>query len=303
MRVIITGGSGVIGSELAKNLIGDGNEVIVLSRFPERRQGNSPLGIQFVKWDGSTAEGWGNLADGADVIVNLAGENIGAGRWTNERKRRIIESRKSAGKAVVDAVEKATKKPSLVIQISGVDYYGIHGDKEITENHPVGETFLSETCEAWENATLRVEDYGVRRVVCRSAVVLTLKGGALPRLLLPFRFFVGGPLGRGNQWFSWVHIHDQISALRWFISTPSSSGVYNLCAPDPLQNKMLAKKIGTVMRRPSLIPVPAFVIRLIFGEMAMTVLGGQRVMPQRLEKEGFNFTFPKIEMALIDLLG
>jgi uncharacterized protein len=303
MRLIITGGTGVIGSELAEAMIYEGHEVIVLSRNPDRNLENMPSGLRLVKWDGMTSEGWSDLADGADVIVNLAGENIGSGRWTKDRKRKLVESRIKAGNAVVEAVNKARKKPSLVIQISGVDYYGVQDKEKITENAPAGNTFLSETCKLWEDSTKEVEEFGIRRVICRSAVVLTLKGGAFPRILLPFRLFVGGPLGDGKQWFSWIHIHDQISAMRWFISTPTASGIYNLCAPNPLQNKELAKTLGTVMGRPSLIPVPALVIRLIFGEMAMTVLGGQRVIPQRLEEEGFTFTFPDIKMALRDLVG
>jgi hypothetical protein len=303
MRIIITGGTGFIGTELAASLIQDGHEVIALSRDPDRQRTVMHANVHLVKWDARTAAGWGDLADGADAIVNLAGENIGAGRWTRQRKQAIIQSRFDAGKAVVEAVANASSKPGVVIQSSGVDYYGIHAEEIITEEHPPGDNFLSETCRIWEEATFPIEKLGVRRVVYRGAVVLSLEGGALSRILLPYRFFAGGPLGSGNQWFSWIHIQDQIAAMRFLIENSHSSGVYNLCSPYPLQNKDLARTIGRVMGRPSIFPVPAFAIRLIFGEMAMTVLGGQRVIPQKLLKDGFNFTFPEVEQALHELVG
>jgi len=302
MKVIITGGTGLIGKALCADLVRDGHEVIALSRDPAHTTEQLPVGIRLEKWDGRTAQGWGRLADGADAIVNLAGENIGAGRWTAARKQRIISSRVQAGAAIVEAVAQAHYKPRLVIQSSGVDYYGVHGAETLTEDQPSGSGFLSETCQVWEDSTLPVEQYGVRRVIYRGAVVLAMQGGAFPRILAPFRFFVGGPLGGGQQWFSWIHLRDQVNGLRFFIQNPDASGVYNLAAPNPLQNRNLAKAIGKAMRRPAFFPVPAFMIRLLFGEMAITVLGGQRVIPARLEKEGFQFSFPQIEPALRDLL-
>lgn len=303
MKVIITGGTGLVGTELTADLIRDGHEVIILSRAPETYGKKQLQGIRVEKWDAKTADGWGHLADGADVIVNLAGANVGEGRWTPERKKIIIDSRVNAGKAVVEAVSKARQKPALVIQSSGVDYYGVHGEEMINENHPKGEGFLSDVTQVWEDATLPVEEFGVRRVVYRGAPVLSLKGGAFPRILLPFRLFAGGPLGSGKQWFSWIHMRDQIAALRFFIDHPETSGVYNVSAPVPIQNRELARTIGSVMKRPAFFPVPAFMIRLLFGEMAVTVLGGQRVIPDRLEKAGFHFMFPKIEQAVQDLVG
>jgi len=303
MKIIITGGTGLIGKALAADLLRDGHEVIALSRSPAQSSELLPAGIRLEKWDGRTAQGWGPLADGADAIVNLAGENIGAGRWTAARKQRIVSSRVQAGAAIVAAVAQAKNKPGLVIQSSGVDYYGVHGAETLAEDQPAGSGFLSETCQVWEDSTLPVEQYGVRRVVYRGAVVLAMQGGAFPRILLPFRFFAGGPLGGGKQWFSWVHLQDQVAGLRFFIENQEASGVYNLAAPGAVQNRTLAKTIGKVMRRPAFFPVPAFMIRLLFGEMAVTVLGGQRVIPARLEQDGFRFSFPQIEPALRDLLS
>ncbi|MCC6956760.1 MAG: TIGR01777 family oxidoreductase [Anaerolineales bacterium] len=303
MRIIITGGTGLVGTALAVDLLKDGHEVILLSRDPDRHAQKSPQGARVVKWDARSAEGWGHLAEGADAIINLAGANIGEGRWTAERKKIIVESRENAGKAVTQAVAGAKQKPGLVVQSSGVDFYGVHGEEKITESDHAGEGFLSQVTRAWEESTRPVEDYSVRRVVYRGAVVLAMQGGALPRILLPFRLFAGGPLGSGRQWFSWVHIKDQVAALRFFIEHPETTGVYNVSAPNPVQNKELARAIGKVMHRPGFIPVPAFVIRLLFGEMSVTVLGGQRVLPDRLQKASFSFDFQTIEQALQDLLA
>lgn len=307
MRIIMSGGTGLIGAALAKalaaDLLNDRNEVILLSRDPDRHVGRAPAGARLVKWDAQSAAGWGHLAEGANAIVNLAGANLSEGRWSEGRKKIIIESREKAGQAVVEAVAQAKQKPKLVIQPSGVDFYGVHGAEKLTEIDESGAGYLSEVTKVWEESTLPVESFGVRRVVYRGAVVLARQGGALPKILLPFRFFVGGRLGSGEQWFSWVHLKDQVAAMRFFIENPETSGVYNLSSPNPVQNKELARTIGKVMRRPAFIPAPAFAIRLMFGEMAITVLGGQRVLPDRLQKAGFNFSYPTIEQALGDLLG
>lgn len=301
MRVIITGGTGLIGRALAASLAGDGHEVIVLSR-DSRRHTDLPAGVQVERWDGRTAAGWGPLADGADAIVNLAGENIGAARWTAERKERIRRSRLDAGRAVVEAVAAAGRKPRVVIQASAVGYYGPRGDEELSEEAPPGEDFLALLCVEWEASTAAVEAQGVRRAVIRSGLVFSTAGGSLPRLLLPFRFFVGGPLGSGRQWYSWIHIADEVAAIRFLIANEAARGPFNLCAPNPLTNAELARVIGRVMGRPSFLPTPAFALRLAFGEMAAAVLTGQRVVPARLLQLGFSFRFPTAEAALRDLL-
>ncbi len=301
MRVLITGGTGLIGRALAANLAGDGHEVIVLSRDPERHL-DLPPGVQAERWDGRTAAGWGPLADGVDAIVNLAGENIGAGRWTAERKERIRRSRLEAGRAVTEAVAAAGRKPRVVVQASAVGYYGPRGDEELSEEAPPGEDFLALLCVEWEASTSSVEAQGVRRVVIRSGLVFSTADGSLPRLLLPFRFFVGGPLGSGRQWYSWIHIADEVAAIRFLIANEAARGPFNLCAPNPLPNAELARVIGRVMGRPSFLPTPAFALRLAFGEMAAAVLTGQRVVPARLLQLGFGFRFPTAEAALRDLL-
>jgi len=309
MRIVITGGTGLIGKALAESLAADQHDVIVLSRSPEKS--SVPVSVRVERWDGRTASGWGMLVDGADAVVNLAGESIGGEnmvalvtkRWTPERKQLIRSSRVNAGMAVQQAIEAAKQKPGVLIQASAVGYYGVRGDEEITENTLAGDDALAKICLDWEATTANVEEMGVRRAVIRTAgVVMSTRGGALPFMLLPFKLFAGGPLGSGKQWFSWVHIQDQVRAIRFLIDDPDARGAFNVCAPNPLTNADLSRVIGRVMRRPSLMPTPAFAMRLLLGEKATLVLDGQRQMPKRLQQMGFQFRFPDMESALRDLL-
>ena len=307
MRVVITGGTGLIGRALSANLAADGHEVIVLTRSPERST-HLPDRVQAERWDARTAEGWGHLADGADAIVNLAGSSIaGEGffptRWTDEQRRLIRESRLNSSSAVVQAVSQAEQKPRVVIQASGVGYYGYRGDESLTEEAEPGDDWAARfTVEEWEPSTAPVEEMGVRRAVARTGVVLSTEDGALPRLLLPFRLFVGGPMGSGDQWYSWIHLEDQARALRFLIENEEARGAFNISAPNPVRNGELAKLIGKVMGRPSWIPVPGFALRLAFGEVAEVVLKGQRAVPKGLLDLGFEFHFPAAEAAIKDLL-
>jgi hypothetical protein len=289
-------------------MVSQGHKVIVLSRSPERATG-LPDGVSVVGWDARTATGWGHLADGAGAIVNLAGASIaGEGffpsRWTEEKRRVIRESRLNSSRAVVEAVAQAEQKPGVLIQASGVGYYGFHGDELLSEEAgPGGDWAARFTAEEWEPATASVEQMGVRRVVARTGVVLSAEEGALPRLLLPFRFFVGGPLGSGHQWYSWISLRDEARALRFLIETEDARGAFNLTAPNPVTNGEFARLIGKVTGRPSIIPVPGFAMRLAFGEVAEVVLQGQRAIPRRLLDLGFEFDFPTAEASLRDLLG
>ncbi len=300
MKVIITGGTGLIGRALAAELLAAGHEVVVLSRNPRPAQGLPPE-VRVERWDGRTAQGWGPLADGADAIVNLAGENIAGGRWTAERKRRIRQSRIDAGQAVVEAVRAAKRKPAVVAQASGIGYYGPHGDEEVTEDFPPGEDFLGRLAVEWEASTAPVESLGVRRVVVRTGVVLSREGGALPRLTLPFRFFLGGPLGSGRQWMPWIHITDEVRAIRFLLEKEDARGPYNLAAPRPVINRELARALGRVLGRPAWLPVPAPALKLLLGEMSAVLLTGQRAVPKRLLEEGFRFQWPELETALRNL--
>ncbi len=299
-RIIITGGTGLIGRALAAELAAAGYEVVVLSRDPLRARGLPP-GVRAGKWDGRTAQGWGSRADGAYAIVNLAGENLAGGRWTAARKERIRQSRLNAGQAVVEAVRAAERKPAVVVQASGIGYYGPRGDEEVTEEAPPGSDFLGRLAVEWEASTAPVEVLGVRRVVIRTGVVLSAEGGALPRLALPFRFFLGGPLGSGRQWTPWIHIADEVGAIRFLVEQEGARGPYNLAAPHPVTNRELARALGRVLHRPAWLPVPAPALQLALGEMSAVLLTGQRAVPKRLLEAGFVFRFPEVEAALQDL--
>ncbi len=308
MRVIITGGTGLIGSTLARSLGVDGHDVIVLSRTPQLRQGILPPEVRVEQWDGVSAAGWGALADGADAIVNLAGESIGGTRfppprWTLERKQRILQSRLHAGAAVMEALHSVRHKPRVLVQASAVGYYGSRGEEVLTEDSPHGSGFVAQVCVDWEQSTAAAEALGVRRVVIRTGVVLDPRNNAFRSLILPFKFFVGGPIGNGRQYFPWIHIEDEVRAIRFLIEHEQAQGAYNLTAPQPLPNREVARIVGRVMHRPSLVPVPAFALKLALGEVASVVLDSQRVVPQRLQEAGFTFRFPDLEAALRHLLG
>lgn len=307
MRYIITGGSGVIGSRLSENLVADGHDVIALSRNPKAF--TFPKGVQGVSWDAQSATGWGHLADGAFAIINLAGENIGGsgmlptpGTWSDERKRAIKESRQNAGRAVVAAVEAAVEKPQVVFQMSGIDYYPA-GEKVMTEESNRGPHFLADVvADYWEPATEPVEAMGVRRVIGRTAPLLSLDTGPLPPSLFQFKLFAGGRLGSGKQWLSWIHIEDTVRAIRFLTDLESASGVYNIASPDPVTNADFTKILGKVMNRPTLLPVPEFALKTLLGEVAALVLEGRPVSVKKLQDLGFTFHFPKLEAALRDLL-
>jgi uncharacterized protein (TIGR01777 family) len=301
MRVIITGGTGLIGRPLAARLASDGHEVIVLSRHPSS-VGGIPPNVRVAGWDARTAGGWGPLADGAGAIINLAGENIGEGRWTEDRKQSILQSRLHAGQAVVEAVQAATTKPGVVIQSSAVGYYGPRGDEELTEDAPAGNDFTSHVAVQWEASTAPVEAMGVRRVVIRSGVVLAREGGALPRMALPFRLFAGGYYGNGRQWLSWIHSADEVRGIQFLMENSAASGVFNLTSPQPLTSRAFAQALARAMGRPDWIPVPAVAFQLLFGEMSTMLLDGQRVIPRHLLDLGFRFDYPDATQALRNLL-
>jgi hypothetical protein len=309
-RVIITGGTGLIGRRLANDLASAGYEVVILTRNPQKQAALDPV-VRRVQWDGRTTQGWGELVEGATAIVNLAGERIAGEsipalltkRWTPAQKQAILQSRLDAGQAVVEAVRAARQKPELIIQASAVGYYGSRGDEELVETSAAGSDFPAEVCRQWEAATQPVETLGVRRAVIRTAgVVMSLEGGAFPLIMLPFKFFAGGPLGDGKQWFSWMHVDDEVGAIRHLIETPTLNGVFNLCAPQQLRNREFSQALGKVMNRPAFIPTPAFAFYLAFGEQASVLFGSQRQSARKLEESGFKFRFPQVEAALRDLL-
>jgi uncharacterized protein (TIGR01777 family) len=308
MKVLITGGTGMIGRRLAQQLVEHEHEVVILSRRPEAKDHMLPESVRVVGWDAQSTAGWGAEVDSARAVVNFAGAPLpGDGffpsRWTDARRRAIWDSRVRAGQAVAEAVANARTRPQVVLQASAVGYYGPNPPGEVTEEAPPGDDFLSRLTVAWEKSTHAVEALGVRRVVVRTGIVLDPHAGALPRLILPFRLFVGGPMGSGQQWMSWIHPADEIAALVFLLERPQASGAFNLTAPNPVTNGAFARTLGKVVHRPSWIPVPGFALRLAFGEVATTVIDGQRALPAGLSRLGYSFRYPTLEPALEDLLA
>jgi uncharacterized protein len=306
MRVLITGGTGLIGTALVHELQENKHEAILLSRNPASHAEKFP-GLQIVQWDAHSSEGWGHLANEVDAIVNLAGENLAGtsffpARWTADRKAKIVDSRLRAGAAVSAAVAAAEKKPKVVVQSSAIGYYGVSADGVFTEDDHPGNDFVAQTSQQWEASTASVETYGVRRAIIRTGIVLDKNDGALMRMLLPYRLFVGGPFGDGKQWYSWIHLKDEAAAIRYLLENDQAQGIFNLTAPHPLTNAEFGKALARVMKRPSWLPLPGFVFRVMFGEVAKVVLDGQRVIPQRLQELGFRFQFPDVESAFRDIL-
>ena len=303
MRVIITGGTGLIGRPLSQALVAAGHDAIVLTRNPQKVK-DMPAGVRLQQWDGESAAGWGELADGALAIVNLAGEGIADGRWSNDRKRAIRQSRVDAGKAVMAAIQAAATKPKVLVQASAVGYYGTEtGDALLGEQYSPGADFLAKVCFDWELSTAAASRQGVRRAVIRTGIVLSNEGGAFPKLVMPFNFFAGGPLGNGKQWMPWIHWEDQVRAIQFLIDNEQAEGAFNLAAPNPVRNSEMAKAIGAVKGRPAFMPAPGFAIKTVFGEMGTVVLDGQRAVPQHLQELGFEFKYNTIEAALRELLG
>jgi uncharacterized protein (TIGR01777 family) len=300
MKVIITGGSGLIGRALTHDLLSGGHQVQILSRNPKKAKG-IPAGAEVLEWDGKTAAGWGNQADGAEAIVNLAGASID-GRWTESYKQQIRQSRVDAGRAVVAAIKAAGQKPKVLIQASAVGFYGPRKDEVVTEESAAGYDFLASVCRDWEDSSKEAEAEGVRRVVIRTGIVLSTQGGALARLLPIFKLGGGGPVGSGQQYYPWIHILDEVNAIRFLMDTPYTQGVYNLTAPNPVPNKDFSRALGRAMNRPAIAPAPAIAMKLAFGEMSTIILDGQRAIPQKLEQAGYSFRFSEPEAAFRHLL-
>ncbi|MES2766311.1 MAG: TIGR01777 family oxidoreductase [Bacteroidota bacterium] len=296
MRVLITGGTGLLGTALAENL-SDKHEIIIVSR---NTQGGKTR-FKMIPYD-LIPENINNDT----AIINLAGDNIGEGKWTPEKKRKIIDSRLKTGKKIIDAIAESEDKPQVLIQASAVGYYGRSLEKTFKEeSDPASQSdFLADVCEQWEESTANVSKYGVRRVVIRTGVVLSKKGGALKELMLPFKMFAGGHIGSGKQWMSWIHIEDTIRAIRFLMENDHARGAFNLVAPNPVRNHEFARALAEAMNRPAILPVPAFAVRMMLGEKAdYIVLEGQKVTPDRLETIGFSFKHPIIEGALANLVN
>ena len=284
MKAIIAGGTGFLGSALASSLRADGHHVTIVSRRPR--------GPDQVAWTDLSA------LDGADVVMNIAGTSLDSGRWTDARKAEILHSRVEATETIVKAMSEASRRPSMLLNQSAVGFYGAHGSESLTEESAPGSDFLASVCVAWEAAAMKAA-WMTRVVVLRTGLPLDSSRGALPRLALPFRFLAGGRLGAGDQYWSWIHIDDWVRMVRWAIEQPDINGPLNATAPAPATNRELADALGRALRRPAFAPAPAFALRLLLGEMAdALILSGQRVLPAKATRSGFEFRYPDLDSAL-----
>lgn len=297
-RIIITGATGFIGRALCRELHG-GYEVVALSRDATRAAGVIGGYAKVFEWDARTASVWSEQVEGAHAIINLAGESVAQGRWTQARRDSIMQSRTNSANAIVDAVAGARNKPAVVIQGSAVGYYGSRGDEILHGDSPPGRTFLADVCRRVESIGAGVERSAVRYVAVRTGMVLGLRGGALPRLMMPFRFFLGGRIGSGKQWLSWISLEDEVQAIRFLVENPSLRGSFNLTSPYPVMMKQFVRILGQVLHRPAWTTMPGFVVRLALGQMADEVLlASCRAIPRRLIDAGFEFKHPELKAAL-----
>ena len=302
MKVVVSGATGLIGKVLCKRLLGDGHVVTALARSPDRAIQQLP-GATAVRWDALGAPPGPEALEGADAIVHLSGEPIAAGRWTATKKKRILESRIQGTQGILDALSQCGQKPKVLVSGSAVGFYGDRGDEILDEENPSGQGFPADVANQWEHVAQQAQAHHLRVVLLRTGIVLSTQGGALPRMLPPFRLFVGGPLGSGRQWMSWIHIQDEVEIIRLALSDERVEGPINLTAPQPVTNREFSSQLGRVLKRPALLPVPAFALRLLLGEMAQALLlEGQRVLPRRLQALGYSFRYPGPEAALRDLL-
>jgi hypothetical protein len=301
MKVLITGGTGFVGRQVSSRFIQEGYEVTVLTRSlpgPTRTR----QGLSYLQGDPTRQGPWQEAIKDHDAVVNLAGASIFA-RWTEEHKRLIRESRMSTTRNIVEAIRRSPDKSFTLFSTSAVGYYGFHGDEEMDEESPPGNDFLARIAVEWEAEAFKAREKGARVVITRFGIVLGEQGGALGQMVPLFRKFIGGPIGSGKQWFSWVHIKDLAETFVFLIKHPEISGPVNVCAPNPVRNGDLAKTLGKVLRRPSFVAAPGFMIKLVLREFGSVILEGQRVIPRKLLKYGFTFQYPDIENALRNILS
>jgi uncharacterized protein len=296
MRVLIAGGSGFIGTALKNSLLQDGHEVFVLTRGLSR-------GASQVHWDGKTINGWGHLINDMDAVVNLTGFGLEHWPWTKRQKQKFIDSRVIPGLALVSAIQNAGRRPRVFLQSSGINRYGLRGEGLADESTPAAEDFLAQLTVKWETATQPVEEFGIRRVVTRSAVVLARRAGLFPLMSLPVRLFFGGKLGNGTQAMPWIHLNDEISAMRFLLENEHTRGAYNLIAPATTSNADFMRGVANALHRPFWFHVPKFLLKLVLGEMSVLITEGRYSQPRRLLEQGFQFKFPRLEEALGDIFS
>jgi uncharacterized protein len=297
MQIVVTGGTGFIGRPLCASLCQEGHKVMLLTR---RIEAQGPYGstVTAVEWNGREAGAWEHCLDAADAVINLAGAPIADERWTEARKQQLLESRILSTRLLIEALSRSSSKPRTLISASGIGYYGASDDRVLAEYAACGQGFLADLCLAWEAEAVRAAEFGVRVVTLRTGMVLERDGGALPKMLLPFRLFTGGPIMPGTQWVSWIHRRDHIGLIQWLLKTPSVSGPVNAVAPEAVTMNRFCAELGRVIHRPSWLPVPSFALSMALGELGTLMTTGQRVTPAKALSGGYVFHYPKLEPAL-----
>ena len=306
MKIAVTGATGFVGSKLVARLVDESHDVKVLTRSVEkaRKVFAAPKlkDLDYVAYKPTESGDWQAAISGCDGVINLAGEPISE-RWSAERKRRIIDSRQVGTQKLVEAIKNAEQKPSVLVSGSAIGFYGTSESAEFFEtSEPAENDFLSKVCQGWEAAARKAKDYDVRVAIIRTGIVLG-NGGAIAKMLPPFKLYAGGPIGSGQQWFSWIHIDDLVNLFMKALLDPSMQGVYNGTAPNPLRMKDFCQTLGEVLDRPSWLPVPDFAIEALLGDGAVVVLKGQQVLPERTQASGFSFDYDDAKEAIKDIVG
>ncbi|NTU59256.1 MAG: TIGR01777 family protein [Chlorobiaceae bacterium] len=306
-HIVITGATGVIGSEVARRLIKSGRKVIVFARSPQTAASAVPGAAGYVRWDSDMKEGeWTASLEGAYAVIHLAGKPLLEGRWTEEHKVACYDSRINGTRAMVTAMSKLENKPQVFVSSSAIGYYGsfdrCDDTSPLTESAPPGVDFLAKICFDWEREAVPAEKLGVRVVLLRTGIVLSTRGGMLQKMMAPFSYFVGGPVGTGNQCLSWLHIDDEVAILLEALDNPAYHGPVNAVSPEPASMKEFATDLGLAMGRPSLLPVPKFAVQILMGEGADYAVKGQKVVPGFLLEHNFHFAWPNLQDALADLV-
>ena len=298
MHIVVTGGTGFVGRALCKSLFQEGHRVTILTR--NAREASHLLGaiVTAVEWNGRERGVWEDCLEDVDAVVNLAGASIAEARWTDKRKRLLIDSRVLTTRLLVEAMSRRSLPPQTLISASGIGYYGASDDRVLDEDAAPGRGFLADLCLAWEAEARRAAEFGTRVVSLRTGMVLEKDGGALPKMLLPFRIFAGGPVLPGTQWVSWIHRRDHIGLIQWALTTPGVSGPLNAVAPAAVTMHMFCEVLGRVLHRPSWLPVPGWVLQAALGEMATLLTTGQRVTSMKTLSGGYAFHYPTLEPAL-----
>lgn len=297
MNILITGGTGFIGTELRDRLLQKGHSLTIITRSPEKHEDETAKNQQFISWDSNLVP----AMEEADAVVNLVGENL-AQPWTDEVKKRLYSSRLETTGSLVEAINEAENPPELMISASGISYYGDRGDDILDETEPSGDGFLPELCTEWEAAAKPVKEAGVRLVIFRNGVVLEKGGGAFKYMLPVFKLGLGGSIGDGKQYFPWIHMLDVCRAIEFAITNREVTGVHNLVSPNPVTMNELVEKLGDVLNRPTFFRVPEFAVKLALGDAAAPVLDSLRAQPKKLQQSGFEFKFPHLKEALADIL-